>query len=212
MLTNDHPKSLHLGQSTDRPDKQACVGRGPSITEVTAGSIANDDLSKVKALRAAFYISGMRVQLDQSKKCFFDTLFPSLSAISQSQALPRHMRRRTASHKPRRMPVALKNSGKKGRGKNNSRSRKATSGRPFTGKDSEENLDVPSAGIPSADEKNEDGFPNLEGGAGVVGKNVAAGKEGPMRCRKHRRRPRAMLEARSPHAEGILGEERPSRC
>lgn len=141
-----------------------------------------------------------------------DTFSPPLSANSQSQALPRHMRRRTASHKPRRMPVALKNSGKNGRGKKNFRSRNATSGRPFTGKGSKENLDVPSAGIPSTDEKNEDGFPDLEGGAGVVGKTAAVGKEEPMRCRKHRRRPRAMLEARSPHAESILGEESPSRC
>lgn len=128
----------------------------------------------------------------------------------QSQALPRHMRRRTASHKPRRMPVALKISGKKGRERKHSRSRNATPGRKFAGKESETNQDVPSgAALRHVDGKDKDGSQKLESGAGVVAKNTTEGA-GPMRCRKHRRRPRAMLEARSPHAEN-LGEESRSR-
>lgn len=55
------------------------------------------------------------------------------------------------------------------------------------------------------------------GGGGRGGGNVGVASKGAgptepeKRCRKHRRRPRAMLEARSPHAEA-LPEDAPARC
>ena len=41
---------------------------------------------------------------------------------------------------------------------------------------------------------------------GVELPSAGAAAEGEVRCRKHRRRPRAMLAARSPHADGLPRE------
>ncbi|CAN0217317.1 unnamed protein product, partial [Discosporangium mesarthrocarpum] len=88
----------------------------------------------------------------------------------QVDVLPRHLRRRTTSHKSRRMPVALRNR------------KRSSSGRT------------------SAD------------GAKVVAPGAEAGEgmgEGtnrqPLRCRKHRRRPRDMLSERNPHVQVAKG-------
>ena len=93
----------------------------------------------------------------------------------QAPVLARHMRRRTTSHKSRRMPAALKNANREtrtGKGENSPPSKPGDNG-----------VELPSAS------KDED----------------------KARCRKHRRRPRAMLAARSPHAEGLPGEGSPAR-
>lgn len=88
------------------------------------------------------------------------------------------MRRRTTSHKPRRMPAALKNAKREARagtGANDPLSQCGDKGDE----------------LPLASNKDKD--------------------DDKVRCRKHRRRPRAMLAARSPHAEGLLEEGSPVR-
>lgn len=96
----------------------------------------------------------------------------------QSQALPRHMRRRTTSHTPRRMPLALKNSGRAApnNGRSGSSSKNKHSGRRH-------------GSVANSSRSKGDGS-----GAGVD-MDVDA-----QRCRKHRRRPRSLLEMHSPHA------------
>eukprot|EP00752_Nemacystus_decipiens_P012200 g10816.t1 len=95
----------------------------------------------------------------------------------QADGVPRHMRRRTASHKPRRMPVALKR--KDDADKKASSSHDRTRDRGYSG----------------GTRKDE------ESGGG--GREVDA-----RRCRKHRRRPRALLAMHTPHAAGDEEEEK----
>lgn len=88
------------------------------------------------------------------------------------------MRRRTTSHKPRRMSTALKNAKREAR----------------TGTGAKDPL-------------------YQRGGKGDE-LRLAGSKDGSddkARCRKHRRRPRALLAARSPHAEGLPEEGLPAR-
>ncbi|CAM9371126.1 unnamed protein product, partial [Ectocarpus sp. 8 AP-2014] len=104
---------------------------------------------------------------------------PAGGLCDQSQALPRHMRRRTTSHTPRRMPVALKNSGRAA--PNNGRSSSNSNKNKHSGRRH-------GAGAKSSRSKGD------ESGA-AVDVDVDA-----QRCRKHRRRPRSLLEMHSPHA------------
>lgn len=94
----------------------------------------------------------------------------------QTPVLARHMRRRTTSHKPRRMSAALKNAKRE--------AREGTGANDPLSQCGEKGVELPF---------------NKDGG------------DGKARCRKHRRRPRAMLAARSPHAEGLLEEGSPAR-
>lgn len=89
------------------------------------------------------------------------------------------MRRRTTSHKPRRMPAALKSKGDAGRRTAAAAAAASTSRTKI-------------------------------GGGGVSTKkqgDLEAGLEvDTLRCRKHRRRPRALLAMHSPHAEEMEEE------
>ncbi|CAN0215647.1 unnamed protein product [Pylaiella littoralis] len=117
----------------------------------------------------------------------------------QSKAVPRHMRRRTTSHKPRRMPVALKNNGAR-----NNRSGKAittttttTTTRRTTRREGQRGEAVVllrgSSGGGGRGSGNRDGEDTMD-------------VEEVRRCRKHRRRPRALLAMHSPH-DHVLEEE-----
>ncbi|CAM9685266.1 unnamed protein product, partial [Ectocarpus sp. 12 AP-2014] len=110
------------------------------------------------------------------------TIAPSAPAgglRDQSQALPRHMRRRTTSHTPRRMTVALKNSGRAA--PNNGRSSTSSNKNKHSGRRH-------GSGAKSSRSKG-------DGIGAAVDMDVDA-----QRCRKHRRRPRSLLEMHSPHA------------
>lgn len=85
------------------------------------------------------------------------------------------MRRRTTSHKPRRMPVALKHKNNTHLGSSTSKSRERRRHGEAGGSDQE------------------------------LGKDADPEPEEARRCRKHRRRPRALLEMHSPHAAGEEG-------
>lgn len=109
--------------------------------------------------------------------------------------MPRHMRRRTTSHKPRRMPVALKDKDSTSRSNimnnKNNRSRRSSS--------SGSRKKRPGAAPP----------PSGGGGPATNSEGVGGAELGARRCRKHRRRPRALLAMRSPHA---VGEDREGRA
>ncbi|CAM9648779.1 unnamed protein product [Ectocarpus sp. 8 AP-2014] len=89
------------------------------------------------------------------------------------------MRRRTTSHTPRRMPVALKNSGRAA--PNNGRSSSSSNKNKHSGRRH-------GAGAKSSRSKGDESW-------AAVDMDVDA-----QRCRKHRRRPRSLLEMHSPHA------------
>eukprot|EP00903_Cladosiphon_okamuranus_P012367 g11592.t1 len=126
---------------------------------------------------------------------------PSGGLRDQAQGLPRHMRRRTTSHKPRRMPVALKNKDSAGKTTttttttttiittaiNNSGGKSDTSGTRKKRQGA-----VPPSALPGA---------RINAQVGGDGVGVEA-----RRCRKHRRRPTALLKMHCPHAARGEGE------
>lgn len=121
---------------------------------------------------------------------YHSTPFPTRLYSKQAHALPRHMRRRTTSHKPRRMPVALKNS-------NRRRTRR-----------------TPSKLLPRTTGSEEQGGQGTGSGVDGGGARIdsAENEVEKMRCRKHRRRPKALLKMHSPHVEKAQEEGAPPRC